>query len=246
MTMPRMITRGFPPQRVHVTTPEAWNRAGGTDFWGVWGPESITAAAGSSALITDSGWTATSLVETAGTGADLLATGDRTAPAHVLTDAASDLLQSPAIFGDYMHGQIAASILGYQPTKLIAEFGFAFTVNSANETASCIGFVEAGGSIVTANDAMATIFSDGTNFKLRSGAATSTAGDAVSTTWHVGRIQLDNSVAAGTNMATWAIDGVAQPALNLQTDLFPVSFGFGIVAAGTNRIGHSFIHIFYQ
>ena len=231
--------------RVHVTTPERWNRAAGTDFWAVFGPESLTAAAGSSALITDSGWTVTSMVETAGTGADLIATADRTAPAHALTDAASDLIQSPAIFGDYMHAQIAASILGYQPTLLVAEFGFNFTVGTANETASAIGFVEAGGSIVTANDAMATFFSDGTNFKIRSGAATSAAGPLIGAAWRVGKITLSNAVAAGTAMVTSEMDGTALPAINLQTDLFPVSFGMGVVAAGTNRIGSSFWHIYY-
>ena len=234
-----------PVNRVHVRKPEDWNRSGGTDFWAVWGPEALTAAAGSSALITDSGWINTSMVETAGTGADFLATGDRTAPAHVLTDAASDLLQSPAIFGDYMHAQIAASILGYQPTTLNAEFGFNFTVGTGNETASCIGFVEAGGSIVTADDAAATIFSDGTNFKLRTGAATGAAGPVIGAAWRMGRITLSNAVAAGTAMITGSIDGTALPATDLQTDLNPYSFGLGIVAAGTNRIGSSFWHIWY-
>lgn len=28
--------------RVHVMIPELWNRAGGTDYWAVFGPESIT------------------------------------------------------------------------------------------------------------------------------------------------------------------------------------------------------------
>ena len=233
-------------RRVHVQTPEEWNRAAGTDYWAVFGPETISAAAGSSALITDSGWVATSLVETAGTGADLLASGDRTSPPHVLTDAASDLLQSPAIFGDYMHAQIAASILGFQPTKLIAEFGFNFTVGTGNETASAIGFVEAGGSVVVANDAAATIFSDGTNFKLRTGAATGAAGPAIGALWRVGRIALDSSVAAGTGMLSGSIDGVALPVTDVQLELNPYSFGFGIVAAGTNRIGLSFVHIWYE
>jgi hypothetical protein len=212
----------------------------------VFGPEAIVAAVGSSALLTDSGWTITSMVDTAGTGADLLATGDRTAPAHALTDAASDLIQSPSIFGDYLHGQIAAKILGYTPTKLCAEFGFNFTVGTANETASAIGFVEAGGSIVTANDALATIFSDGTNFKVRSGSAVTAAGPVVGAAWRIGKITLDSSVAAGTAMVTTTIDGVALPTLNLETDLFPVSFGMGIVAAGTNRIGLAWVHVWYE
>ncbi len=226
--------------------PEDWNRSGGTDFWANFGSESLTAAAGSSALITDSGWTATSMVETAGAGADLIATADRTAPAHILTDAASDLIQSPAVFGDYVHAQIAAKILGYQPTKLCAEFAFNFTVGTGVETASAIGFVEAGGSIVTANDALATIFSDGTNFKLRSGAATGTAGPLVGAAWRIGKIVLDNTVAAGTAMVTATIDGVAVPAIDCETDLFPVSFGMGIVAAGVNRIGLAWVHVWYE
>lgn len=231
------------PTRVHVLTPEEWNRAGGTDFWAVFGPEAITAAAGSSALITDSGWTATSLVETAGTGADFLATADRSKPAHILTDAASDLLQSPSIFGDYMHAQVAASILGYQPTKMACEFGFAMTVNSANETTSGIGLVEAGGTAGTAADDLAWLVSDGTNFKLRSGAATSAAGALIDTNWHVAKIVLDNSVAAGTAMVSWYLDGALQGTLDLETDLFPCSFG--MFAGVTNRPALSFAHIWY-
>jgi hypothetical protein len=243
----RLILARGPSNRVHVTAPELWNRAGGTDFWAVFGPESTVAAAGSSALLTDSGWTITSMVETAGTGADFIATADRTAPAHVLTDGGSDLVQSPAIFGDYMHAQVAAEILGYQPTLLIARFGFNFTVGTANETATNIGFIEAGGSPITAAgaDTLAAFFSDGTNFKIHSGASASAAGPLVGAAWRVGQITLSNSVAAGTAMVTSSIDGVALPAIDLETDLFPVSFGMGIVAAGTNRIGLSYVHIWY-
>lgn len=234
-----------PRNRVHVQTPELWNRALGTDYWAYFGPEVIAAAAGSSALLSDSGWTTTSLVETAGTGADFLSATDRAAPAHILTDAASDLIQSPAIFGTRDHKLAADYMLGVTTTKLVLEFGAAFTVSSNAETATAIGLVEAGGSPVTANDALAMIYSDGTNFKIRSGAGASGAGPLVDTAWHDWKITLDSSVAAGTAMVSWTVDGVAGPTLDLETDLFPCSFGGGVVAAGSNRVGISYAHVYY-
>ena len=172
MNSSHVITRGN-PQRVHVTKPEDWNRSAGTDYWAFFGPEAITAAAGSSALLTDSGWVITSIIDTAGTGADLLATGDRSNPAHALTNAAGDLIQSPSIFGDYGHAQMAASILGYQPTKLGVEFYGAMTTHAVDElTRAGWGVVEAGGTIGTAADRMAFIGTDATNFWLSRAADT--------------------------------------------------------------------------
>lgn len=237
------ITRAARYNRVHVTLPEEWNRAGGTDYWAFFGPESTTAAAGSSALITDSGWIVTSLAETAGAGADFLATGDRTAPAHILTDAATDALQSPSIFGDYGHAQMAAAILGYQPTRLVCEFYGAMTVHSANETISGWGFLEAGGAGANAADHMAFIFTDGTNFTIRS-AADSDAGAADDALWHTFKIVMSNTVAAGTDMVEWFIDGTSQGTMDLQTDLFPVSFS--MYATTTNRPGLAWVHVFYE
>lgn len=232
-----------PYRRVHVRLPEEWNRAGGTDFWAFFGPEALTAAAASSALLSDSGWLLTSLAETAGSGADFLATGDRTAPAHILTNADLDALQSPAIFGDYGHAQIAASILGYQPTKLVCEFYGAMTVHSADEAISGWGFLEAGGAGANTADHMAFIRTDGTNFIIKS-AADSDAGAADDALWHVFRIEFSNSVAAGTDMVTWYIDGTSQGTMDLQVDLFPVSFS--MYASTTNRPGLSWVHIWYE
>lgn len=230
------------PNRLHVTKPEDWNRSGGTDYWAFFGLEATVAAAGSSALLSDSGWITTSLAETAGTGADFLATGDRTAPAHILTDASGDLLQSPPVFGDYGHGQIAASILGYSPTQLVAEFYAAMTVHSADETRSGWGFVEAGGTAGTDADAMAWIRTDGTNFICRS-AADADTGATDDASWHTFKIVLSNTTAAGTDMVEWFIDGTSQGTLDLQTDLFPVSFGMH--ALTTNRPALAWVHIYY-
>lgn len=230
--------------RVHVYAPELWNRGAGTDYWAIFGIESTIAAAGSSALLSDSGWTTTSLAETAGDGADLIATGDRANPPHILTNAGNDLLQSPAIFGDYGHAQVAASMLGYQPTKLCVEFYGAMTVHSADEkTTTGWGFVEAGGAAGTANDRMAWIGTDGANF-FCSSAADEDAGAADDANWHVFKIELSNVVAAGTDMATWYIDGASQGTLDVQTDEWPVSFG--MFASTTNRPALAWIHIWYE
>ena len=232
-----------PYRRVHVFKPEDWNRSGGTDYWAFFGLEVTTAAAGSSALLTDSGWVLTSLAETAGTGADFLATGDRANPAHVLTNADLDAMQSPPIFGDYGHAQLAASILGYQPTKFIVEFYGAMTVHTANETISGWGLLEAGGAGANAADHMAFICTDGTNFTLRS-AADSDLGAADDALWHVFRIEFSNSVAAGTDMVTWYIDGTSQGTMDLQVDLFPVSFS--MYASTTNRPALAWVHAWYE
>ena len=239
-----IVSSGPRAPRAHVSTPEWWNRAAGTDYWAFFGLESTIAAAGSSALLSDAGWTTTSLAETAGTGADFLATGDRANPAHILTNAGSDLLQSPPVFGDYGHAQMAASILGYQPTRLVCEFYGAMTVHSADEsTLTGWGLVEAGGAAGTANDRMAWVSTDGTNF-LCSSAADSDLGATDDANWHVFRVELSNAVAAGTDMSTWYIDGTSQGTLDLQTDLFPVSFG--MFASTTNRPALAWIHIWYE
>ena len=223
-------------RRVHVTDPFDWNRSGGTDYWAVFGPESITSATGR--LLSDQGWLITSVLEVAGTGTDFIATGDRANPAHGYLDAASDILQSPSIFGDYGHAQIAANILGYQPTKLVMECYAAFNAN-ANEV-SGFGFTKAGGSPLTAVDNYAMISSDGTNFRVRS-AAGSDLGAAVDTLWHVWKIAAD-----ATNFE-WFIDGTSQGTLtNSETDVLPVSFAAGVVVAGTAFQRIAWAHVWYE
>ena len=227
--------------RVHVTDPFDWNRAGGSDFWAVFGPESITSA--TARLLSDQGWVTTSLAETAGTGADFLSSSDKAAPAHVLTDASGDLLQSPAVFGDYGHGLIAAKILGYQPATLNFEFYAALTVHSANEPRSGFGVVEAGGTAGVDNDAMAWIHANAANFTIRS-AADSDVGALLDTAWHKFKIVFKNKVAAGTDMVEWFIDDVSQGTMDLQTDLFPVSIGMH--ALTTNRPALAWVHVWYE
>jgi hypothetical protein len=226
-------------QRVHVLRPQDWDRMAGTDFWAFFGPESIAADAAGT-LLSDFGWTTTSLVATAGAGGDFLAAADPGTPNHLLTDAGNDLLQSPAVFGDYIHGQLAAQFLGHSPSQLVVEWYGAMTVHSADEsTVTGWGLVEAGGAAGTANDRMAWIGTDGTNF-ICSSAADSDAGATDDAAWHRFRIV----VSLGTTDAIeWFIDGVSQGTINLQTDLWPCSFG--MFASTTNRPAISWLHAWY-
>ena len=241
MTMEQIITRGTPPPRVHVRLPEEWNRSGGTDYWAVFGLESTVAAAASSALLSDSGWITTSLVETAGSAGDFLSSSDPGVPPHLLTDATGDLIQSPPMFGDYANSLIAANILGYTPTKLIVEFYAAFTVASANEH-SVIGLVEAGGSVATGADSMLHVKSNGTNFLL-AGAVDSDTGALVDTAWHTWKIVVTNTGSI-TDAAEWFIDGTSQGTMDIQADLWPCSFGMH--ALTTNRPALAWAHIWYE
>jgi len=230
------IERSNRARRIHVPA-LAWGTDMGTDFWLI--PEGEQVTAGS--LLSDRGWTTTSLVETAGTGADFLSSSDVGNPPHYLTNAASDLLQSPAIFGDYIHGEQAASILGYSPTQLIVEFYAAMTVHSADEAATTgWGLVEAGGTAGTAADRMAWISTDATNFWLRSAADTD-AGATDDANWHLFRIEV--ATGSVTDAITWYIDGTSQGTIDRQTDLWPVSFG--MFASTTNRPALSWIHAWY-
>ena len=237
------ITNLFIPAapRLHVNHPQGWGYMIGTDYWMYISANGMLTS-GNAHELSDYGWTTTSLVgPSSGSGADFLSSSDSVS-GTLSTNAGSDLLQSPSVFGNYGHGRGASIILGYMPTRLNLEFNAAFPVVANNETATCIGFVEDTGSIVTANDALATIFSDATNFKLRSGAATSAAGPAVDTNGHLWRIQLNKTDA----LAYWWVDDVAQPSLTLETDEFPCAFGFGQVAAGSNTIAMGDVHIWYD
>ena len=229
--------------RVHITNPFEWDRSPATDYW-LAATNHVAAAATFPDDLADYGWVTTSVLFTAGSAADFITSADVGIPRSLGTDAASDILQSPVMFGDYAHALQAKQFLGYLPTKLCAEFYAQFNVASAAETATTIGFVEAGGSPVTAAgaDTMASFYSDATNFKLESGAGASAAGALISTTYHLWKIVLDVT----TQLATGTMDGGNAITVALQTDLFPVSFGLGTVAAGTNRIQLSFLHIWYE
>lgn len=241
-------------RRVHVNAATYWDTTVGTDYWFVAGAAGNTAS--KPATLADWGWTTTSLVVTAGSGADFLAPTDYGTPANWSSDAAADALASPAIFGDYMHAHMASEMLGQKtlPRYLVCDIFGAISTDSGNETKS--GFGLSTSTVGTDANKAAFIFTDGTNFLLRSSAATSSAtgATAVDTNYHNFRIVLDGFsvgalAASGTNasggaqLARWFIDGVAQPTIALKTDTYPVQFE--AYADTTNRFNLSKVHIFY-
>lgn len=220
----------------HVLTPQAWAVAAGTDFWLVPSANGMLTS-GNGHELSDYGWTTTALALQNGSGGDFFSSADPGALGAILFGASGDLLLSPAVFGDYAHFYMASQLLGAAPTKLILEAIAAFTTNSANETTSGFGFIEDGGSPDVANDHLAFIFTDGTNFTLRSGAA-SDAG-AVDD----GNVHRFKIVITSANVE-WFIDGTSQGTIALEADEFPVAFGAHVLT--TNRLSLGIVHISYE
>lgn len=226
-------------RRVHIQA-FGWGDELGTDYWLFPGP-GVNGA--TTKILSDVGWTLTSLGITAGSGADFISAADKGTPRTILHNASGDLISSPVVFGDYQHARAASLIMGRTdlPRYLIMDAFAAFTTASANEDTSGFGLIEDGGAITTAGDHMAVIVSDGTNFIARTGADSST-GAAVDTNYHWWRILIDRTIGA-TNGARWYIDGVSQGTFDVQADEWPVHFAAHSLT--TNRIALGTTHIFY-
>lgn len=239
----------LPLARQHVRAGSRWAHEIGTDYWLQPSAGFDQAAAASTATgdeLAENGWVATSLVNTAGAGADFRSSSDR-APNHFLTNASADLLKSPIIFGDYDHMWAAAKVAGKRtlPTSLIAEFMGSMTVHSADEPRSGWGFVEDGGSPATEADQLAWISSDGTSFQLGTNAGTPVDGAADDALWHRFEIEIRFGT-DGLVQAFWRIDGTLQSTTGLAvtTDEFPCCFGFH--ALTTNRPALGITHVYYD
>ncbi len=228
--------------RVHVVDPRQWSFCAGTNFFLGGGTTTALITSGTAGqVLSEFGWTTTALAYVAGSAADFASSADPGIAPHFLLADASDLLASPAIFGSYNHMLQAQRILGYLPTSLNCEVWAAFTTASADEPSTAFGFVEDGGSVITAAaaDQLACISSNATNFELNSGAA-SDAGAAVDNAWHLWKISVTST------QVEWFIDGTSQGTIALEADEFPVSFEAGVVAAGTNDIALGNVHIWYE
>lgn len=228
-------------KRLYVNDPRAWAFAPGTDFMLNPGTTTALITSGTAGqVLSEFGWTTTALAYVAGSAADFLSSADSGVANYLQFTAASDLLDSPAIFGDYAHALAASWVLGYMPTTLNMECRAAFLVASNDEPSSGFGFVEDGGSFITASaaDQLAGISSDGTTFCLRAGAAED-AGAAVDTLWHTWRIKVSSA------NVEWFMDGVSQGTVALTADEFPVSFGAGIVSAGSNTLALGPVRVWY-
>lgn len=228
------------PTRIHVEAME-WGRKIGTDFWLIPRNEGELTGVTNEPLLSDREWVTTSILWTAGTGADFLDSTDVGTPENFGTDLTGDLLQSPAIFGGYVHTVAVSRILGYTPTRLVVEIAGQFSAATANETRSGFGLTEAGGTAGTDADAMAWIFSDGTNFGLRSAADTD-VGALVDNNWNVWRITISSGTV--TDAIEWFINGTSQGTIDRQADLWPCSLG--MFALTTNRPNIAWAHIWYE
>jgi hypothetical protein len=229
-------------RRVHVTDPLKWGVQVGTDFWINAAANGQGTASGNN-LLTDGGWTTTSLTYVDGAAADFMSKDDVGTPGQFAQNAQNDLIKSPAIFGDYAHAHAAAVIMGMNslPRFLIADVYATFSVASADEPTTALGFVEDGGSIVTAADSMACISSNGTSFVVQANGSENLSGAvAVVTTPAWFRIVLDKA-----NASSYAyLNGTLIGSIAITADEFPVAFGAGSGGA-TNLIQLSQAHIFY-
>ncbi len=211
----------------------AWNEPA-TDYWfnaanSVAGLSAATAVG----ALQSSGWVSNTSPAYSNTATgDLLSAADDT-PSAFLMDTSGDKFYSPIIFGDYAHGLLAAQFLGYMPTKLRARFYAAFTVASANEAGSFIGFT-GGTTIVSA------IYSNATNFLGNNSSASSTL-PVVDNAYHLWDITLNSS---GTPSLAYSVDNVAYATTAVVQDLFPCAFG--MVTSTTNRIAWAWAHLWYE
>lgn len=247
-----MTTRGTPLglsrgdleslRRRHVTNPLYWANEPATDYWIIAAANGMLTASGQN-LITDGGWTATSLAVADGSAADFLSKSDVGTPGEITTNAAADLLESPAIFGDYAHAHAAAVIMGQRslPRYLVMDAYARFSVASADELTTNLGFVEDGGSIVVSADIMAAIYSDSANWCIQANAVESKSTTlTVDNDYHWFRILMDKA----TSLSYGYLDGTLINSIAITADEFPVSWGFG--NGTTNRIQLNQAHIFYD
>lgn len=272
MAAPNLKNFYLPMTRHPVCSARDWGVMAGTDYYLNFNPADDIMAAGSATdpreafNLEVAGWTTTSMVNTAGSGADFgggvftkaTVTGKRTQPLggtygdagtpnHALTNASGDILLSPAIFGDAVHMEQAAVLAGKSilPRFLIADFWAAFTVASANEVTSAIGFFEDGATASVEADQYAVIYSDGTNFRLAGNAASMVTGLVVDNVWRKWKIVLEFNGATGP-LCTWYAGGALQGTTQGTgaQDEFPLKFGLHSLT--TNRQGLGAVRIFYD
>lgn len=240
-------------QRIHATAQDWGNAKVLTDFWFSPDNKDIITASIPSLLAAQYGWISNgTLSVVAGSGGDFMGgdptTPDFGTPTHLLCDTSGERLTSPFCFGSGPSRYFIKDQLGWTPSQLVADFYAIWTTASNADTTGGIGFVEAGGAIQTANDHLAMITSDGTNFILRSGAAVTSFALAVDTSPHRWRIVID----IGTQLVTFQQDGVTigtggsggTGALALETDLFPAAFG--VATTSSNVLGLGNAHLYYR
>ena len=232
-------------RRVYVG-PYDFDNASATDYGINFNGTSNQVAAASATNpygLSGSGFTTTSLVATPGTAGDFQSSSDFT-PTHILTDASADAFVTPRIFGGYDQFQRVADVLGYLPTTLRLDAYAAFTVASANETASFFGFVAPATTDAAAAGAGPCIRSGGTasTFFLTSDNG-SDAGGNIDTAWHRWRINITSATAEWFDDIAAAGTLASRGTITTEADIWPLSFK--MIVTTTNRIGLSWFKISY-
>ena len=251
----------LPSTRVHVNAGWKWAHEIGTDYWLHPTSGLDQAAAANTALgplLAENGWVATSLVNTAGSAADFRGgvftpgTGknrdgsfvDTGIPSHFLTNADVDLLSSPSMFGNADDMEAVAELAGMRNLHNILGLSFwgAMLTNSGGDLDAGWGFIEDGGAITTAGDAIALIYSDATNFAIQTnGTRVGSVGATVDTAYHKFRLEIDFH-----GFTTWWIDGALQErnAVAITADQFPCHFAFA--GGATDRPSLGLTHVYYD
>jgi hypothetical protein len=227
-----------------------WAQEPATDFW-LYTAASTGPLGGAQAdLLSEHGWTTTSLSAADGAAADFMTSDDVGTIGGFVQNAQNDLLKSSAIFGDYAHARMAADLLHRRelPRYLIMDAYARFSVVANNQPTTALGFVEDGGSIVTAADHAGAFTSNTATWGLSVDGSEGTAFGTADTGAHLFRIVLDrenSTVRPGVDGTMYdeqagGVDG----SLAIVQDEFPVAFGAGSGGAN-NLVQLTWAHIFY-
>lgn len=233
------ITSGATPRgRVHITDPRDWGHSVGTDYWLLCNDVDMAAAGGMD--LVNYGWESDGFSFTAFAGdADFMSSSDKGTTGGFNFDTAEDTLLSPAMFGDWVHIQQVASILGASPTTLSCEFIMRLAAGN-DEEGTGIGFwIGAATDPVTKAETEGVVTCDGTDFSLETSAAAD-AGSTKATTAHVFRVTLT----FGSTME-WFIDGTSQGTAAITADKYPLKFGGGTANGGANDPVLASAHVWY-
>ena len=228
--------------RKPVRSPERWSLEAGTDFWLMGGVNGLLTS-GNAQELADYGWVTTALSQAGGSGADLLSPADVGVPSLLITDAVNDLLQSPAIFGDYAHARMAQALCGMRslPRLLVAEMYGSFSPFNQVDAQGGFGFQEDTATTGVATDQLAWIGSDGTRFFCGSGDSLMGLGGGplADGNPHLFRIELNRI----ESLTKWSVDGVPGNPIPLENDEFPCKFA---MYGGANFPRLAWAHVYYD
>lgn len=226
-------------KRVHVG-PRDWIDSEATDYWirAAGNTNQTSALSATNGIgLPGFGWTCTSLTAVSTATGDLNDSADVT-PFAIGTDAASDLLSSPIVFGGYDGYQRAAAILGYTPSKLVCDMYAAFTTASTGQTTGFIGLASGTDAAAAGSAGAITISGFGPfTFTLTSDNGSDT-GATADTAYHRFRIEYTH----GGN-TEWFIDDVSQGTITTETDIWPLPFK--MMVGANNRIALAWAHLYY-